>query len=768
MKSLATYRQKRDFERTSEPRGAAAPKKRAGLRYCIQRHEARRLHFDFRLELDGVLKSWAVPKGPSLDPGEKRLAVEVEDHPLEYGSFEGVIPAGEYGAGRVALWDEGTWEPDGAARKDLKRGRLGFTLRGRRLQGHWTLVRMKSREGKKTNWLLIRSKDGAPAAPSSSFVPPQLATLVDAAPTGDEWIHELKFDGYRILASLEDGAAVLWSRSGKDWTRPFPELAAALGKLRTSGTLLDGELVALDERGVSSFQALQKAISSGASGELVYQVFDLLRLDGKDLRERPLLERKKSLASLLRAAKKNVKYTDHVVGSGKAFKQAACRFQLEGIVSKRGDRPYRSGRGADWLKVKCTREQEFVIGGFTEPKGGREGLGALLLGTYRKPGELVYAGRVGSGFDAEVLRDLRRKLDKLEQREEPFQEGPEGLERRDVRWVRPLLVAQVKFTGWTGDGRLRHPVFDGLRLDKPAAEVGREEPAAMAEQNGAVAGVAISHPDRVVYPELRLTKLDLARYYERVSTWILPQIAGRPLSLLRCPDGREKACFYQKHWTGGGLRTVSIREKSGRVPYAVVDDARGLVTLVQNGVLELHPWGAKAEDVEHPDLCTFDLDPAPGVPWVDVAAAARHLKGRLEELGLESFVKTTGGKGLHVVLPFRRGPDWDVVRTFAKGLANELVREAPERYTATLSKRARTGKIFIDWLRNGRGATAVAAYSTRAQPGAPVATPIAWEELETLPASGHWTVRNLPARLEAGVDPWKGFFEKRPALPKRV
>jgi bifunctional non-homologous end joining protein LigD len=489
MKDLGEYRRKRDFGRSPEPRGAPRPPSARGLRFCVQRHHARRLHFDFRLELDGVLKSWAVPKGPSLDPGERRLAVEVEDHPLEYRTFEGTIPEGEYGAGRVVLWDEGLWIPEGDPRRGLARGRLRFVLRGRKLTGRWTLVRT-SGAPEKPQWLLIRSKHGAPAAPevevglpsrsapALGFVEPMLATLVKRAPRGKEWIHELKFDGYRILARIEGGRATLWSRGGKDWTRHFPETASALGALKTTGTLIDGELVALDARGASKFQALQGAILKGRTASLVYQAFDALWLDGEDLRSRPLLVRKKALASILGPARKEgrVRYTDHVAGSGEEFRKAACRFELEGIVSKRSDAPYRSGRSPDWRKLKCLREQEFVIGGFTDPQGSRGGLGSLLLGYYRPPRELVYAGRVGTGFGDALLLELREWLSKLEQGKEPFREGPRGPERKGVHWVKPVLVAEVKFSGWTDDGRLRHPVFAGIRQDQRASQVRREVP----------------------------------------------------------------------------------------------------------------------------------------------------------------------------------------------------------------------------------------------------------------------------------------------------
>ncbi len=750
---LERYHEKRDFEATPEPRGAVRPASPA-LRYVIQKHAARRLHYDLRLELDGVFKSWAVPRGPSLDPGEKRLAVEVEDHPLEYGAFEGVIPKGQYGAGRVEIWDEGVWEPVGDPRRGLDKGHLRFRLKGRALDGEWSLVRMKPDDrGGKTNWLLLRAS--APPAVRAALpdaVAPQLATLVDAVPSGDDWIHEIKLDGYRAIARLDGPRVTLLTRSGQDWTRKFKPIAAALAALESRGTMLDGEIVALDEDGRSSFSGLQKALAGGRPERLVYFVFDLLFRDGVDVRSRPLLERKAALETLLGAedASGPVRYSDHLRGSGEAFHREVRKLGLEGVVSKRADAPYRSGRSMDWVKIKCAREQEFVIGGFTDPRGSRTGFGALLVGEHRASGGLAYAGRVGTGFGEARLDDLRRRLSAAERKSSPFAEGPTRAESRGVHWTEPRLVARVRFSGWTDDRRLRHPVFDGLREDKPAKEVVEETPKK-------TAGVVITHPDRIVYPERGLRKIDLALYWESVAELALPYLRDRPLSLVRCPDTRE-SCFYQKNWerAGGGLDTV----RDGGIRYAVVRDARGLVTLVQNGVLELHPWGSKAASLENPDLLVFDLDPGPGVEWARVRAAARELRARLRALDLESFLKTTGGKGLHLVVPLAGRTGWDALKSFAGRLARDLAAKHPDRYTATMTKAARPGKIFLDWFRNSRGATAVAAWSTRARPHAPIAAPISWEELSRLPGADAFRVGRAPRR-----DPWKGFFDLRQRLP---
>src|SRR6266508_5459509 len=828
---LTTYRRKRDFRRTPEPSGSARPRSR-GNSFVVQKHAARRLHYDFRLELDGVLKSWAVPKGPSLEPGEKRLAVQTEDHPLEYERFHGVIPEGEYGAGKVELWDRGAWTPDGDPREGLARGRLKFQLRGKKLHGGWALIRMGGRNGSrngKENWLLIKERDGTaragsaePAAPKEAaarrvraprgkrrpaleavsgaregtlpdFVAPQLATLVGRAPAGEDWLHEIKLDGYRVLARIERGRARLLTRSGQDWTARFPGVAAAAERLRAKGALLDGEVVILDAHGISHFQSLQEALSQGRTQDLVYFVFDLLHLDGRDLRSLPLSARKALLARLLHGSGKTIRYSEHVEGQGDSFYDKACSMGLEGIISKQKDAPYRSGRGTAWVKVKCVASQEFVIVGFTEPKGTRAGFGALLLGVYDKDGALTYVGRVGTGFDTRSLKALHEKLQGLERERFPLRSLPSG-STRDVHWVEPKLVADVAFTEWTRDGILRHPTFHGLREDKPAREVVRELPKppaavkrpsrgrrgvrtrgpvrettrASSRASDTIAGVTLTHPDRILYPGQGITKRDLAAFYEEIGDWILTHVVERPLSLVRCPAGQGTACFYQKHVrpeASEHIEGVKVKEKGAVRTYAYIEDLAGLVSLVQLGVLELHPWGSRVGNLEHPDRLTLDIDPAPGVPWKRVIATARELRSLLTKRRLQSFVKTTGGKGLHVVVPLAPKQPWATVKDFARDIAEAMAKRAPQEYTASLSKASRTGKIFIDYLRNSQGATAVAAYSTRALPGAPVATPIAWDELGTDLRSDQFTVKNLPRRLAAlRKDPWDGFLKTRQTL----
>lgn len=847
---LATYRKMRDFARSPEPRGNG--KKAAGGRsFVVQKHDATRLHYDFRLELDGVLKSWAVPKGPSPDPAEKRLAVQVEDHPVEYGSFEGTIPKGAYGAGTVEIWDRGTWTPEGDAREGIEKGRLKFRLSGRKLRGGWMLVRMQGRAAGngKENWLLIKERDekrqyvsakppdaapkrqdgarhripvspggmpGARKAPLPARQAPELATLVRAVPEGDEWLHETKFDGYRMLGRLEDGKARILSRNGKDWTGVFPSVARAVEALPARTALVDGEIVVLDENGLSDFQALQNALDRDARHAFIYYLFDLPHLDGQDLAEVPLEERKRALRTLLRGAKRSgvLRYSDHHVGDGPEFVKEACRLGLEGVVSKRRTSRYRGGRGREWLKVKCSLRQEFVIGGYTDPQGGRKGLGALLVGV-RDGEDLVYAGRVGTGFTEESLQALERRLAKFRRDRSPFHRKLAGVAARGgIHWVEPKLVAEVKFTSWTRDGRLRHPSFAGIREDKDPAEIVREKPAAgaavpaaakgrgkagthspaartrgkaavkrpaarargnpgdaAAPRGGAtaseVAGVRITHPDRVLYPE-GLTKLDVARYYEGVASRMLPFVAGRPLTLRRCPDGVSGACFFQKH--GGKSVPPAVRRvpvKAGEDDYLVVDDVTGLVSLVQVGVLEFHVWGARADRLDRPDRLVFDLDPDPAAPWSLVIETSLLLRDLLRKMDLESFLMTTGGKGLHVVVPTARRADWDEAKSFCLDVAQALARHDPEHYTTKASKAGRKGRIFVDWLRNARGATAVAPYSTRARPGATVAVPLAWSEAVPSLAPAELTVSTVPGRLaRPGTDPWKGFAGLSQALPR--
>jgi bifunctional non-homologous end joining protein LigD len=885
--ALAEYRRKRDFRHTPEPAGEALAPRRAGERiFVIQKHAATRLHYDFRLELEGVLKSWAVPKGPSLDPLDKRLAMHVEDHPLEYATFEGVIPKGEYGGGPVLLWDRGTWEPEGDPHQGYRAGNLKFALHGEKLRGSWALVRMRGRRAGDDDrtWLLIKHRDAAarpaasggivddrpesvatgrtlaqiaaaadrvwhsgparaardgrprpssgspPARPDPAEVPgarpgvlprflaPQPATLVTRAPDGDEWLHELKFDGYRILGRLAEGRAVLLSRNGRDWTQQFPGVARGVAALPAREALLDGEVAALLPDGTTSFQALQNFMADGGQGQLVYMVFDLLHLDGFDLTRARLEDRKAALKRLLDAAgagAQPLRFSDHVVGAGPAVFSEACRLGLEGVISKRRDAPYRGARGPDWLKLKCLREQEAVIGGYTDPEGTRIGLGALLLGV-QEGGRLVYIGKVGTGFTGKTLEDLKRRLDRLAQASCPFTPPPRGVKR--PHWVKPELVAQVRFSEWTTGGKLRQPSFQGLREDKPAAEVVRERPSAAAaaarrgraprararggrdgpepEDPGArhpgaaetvpaprrgqvdsggpgataeVAGVRLTHPGRVLYPPQGTTKLDLARYYEAIAEWILPHLRDRPTTLVRCPDGAHTTCFYQKHaghWAPETVRRVEIRERAKVGEYLVVDDLPALIGLVQIGILEIHTWNAVVARLERPDRVVFDLDPGPRVEWPRVVDAARRLRARLQALGLESFVKTSGGKGLHLLVPLAAGTTWDEGLDFARRVAAELAREDPQTFVAHMAKAARGGRIFVDYLRNARGATTVAAYSTRARPEAPVSVPLDWDELSPTLRPDHHTIATVPRRLaRLRVDPWRRYASVRQALP---
>ncbi len=791
---LAKYRSMRDFGVTAEPSGERAPGSR-GNSFVIQKHAARRLHYDFRLELDGVLLSWAVPKGPSMDPHDKRLAVETEPHPLEYGKFEGTIAEGEYGAGTVEIWDSGTWEPEGDPRKDYERGRLSFRLDGRKLGGSWHLVRTgggRGDDGSKSSWLLMKSRDeharegGGPtnappvsvkpsaiasarkatprpkraaprrsrATPRPSAPEPELATLVSEAPTGDEWVHELKLDGYRLLVTLHFGEVTLQTRNGNDWTSRMPALVGALTRLEVDSAVLDGELVALDERGITDFQRLQNSLGDGdGDGEgHVYYAFDLLHLNGQDLRSAPLTERKAALAELFKGLPKGLATTlrvsDHVVGQGPEFLHKACELGVEGIVSKRASAPYRSGRGRDWLKVKCTKRQEFVIVGYTDPGGSRSHLGALLLAVKSAQG-FVYSGRVGTGFTDASLAELGKALAPLAVREPPVMNAPRGASARGVHWVKPKLVGEVAFTGFTSDGLLRHPTFQGLREDKSAEQVRAETPADGV--SAAAPDYPLTNPDKVLYATQRITKRDLLDYYALVAERMLPHVRNRPLTLVRCPNGFDKPCFFQKHPGEGvpeGLRSVPIREKEGKAPYSVIDDERGLFGLVQLGALEIHTWGSRADDPEHPDTVVFDLDPDPSVPFTEVMVAARELRAIFEGAKLECFVKTAGGKGLHVCIPIAPELEWAQVKDFSHRVAEAMAQGSPDRYLATATKSKRRGKIFIDYLRNARGATFVAPYSTRARDGAPVAVPLSWDELTPKLRPDQWNLRNLRERLQ--------------------
>lgn len=850
--SLARYQQKRDFKVTPEPAGAAptARAKTTARRFVVQKHAASHLHYDLRLELGGVLLSWAVPKGPSLNPADRRLAVHVEDHPVEYRDFEGIIPEGEYGGGSVIVWDRGEWTPEGDPDADYQRGRLKFRLAGEKLRGGFSLVRMHGRRGERgaDNWLLLKQRDDeadadgerlvrdrpdsvlsgrsveavaaeparvwgskarttrarrpraarpaepAPPPPSASPTalapagrpPPQLApalaTLVETAPAGPAWLHEVKYDGYRLLARIDGDDLRLLTRRGEDWSPRFPWLVEALrARVPLDRALLDGELVHLGADGITRFGELQRALSEGRHDPLVYFAFDLLHLQGIDLRPLPLDQRKQLLAELLPVQPRpgRVRLSEHILGQGAPLLERACRLGLEGVISKRRDAPYRSGRHRDWLKIKCGQRQEAVIGGFNPARSGGRKLGALLLGVYDDAGALIYCGKVGSGLDFAGAAALRERLEPLITRDSPFERRPPV--GAHTRFVRPAVVAELSFSGWTRDGRMRHPVFEGLREDRRPAEVHRERPLPLtaaltrapppAARRGApseVPGMPLSHPERVLFPADDITKRGLAEYYAATAPWILPWIAGRPLSVLRCPDGVAKPCFFQRHLRGElppGVRAADLDGEDGD-PYLYIDDARGLLGLVQLGVIELHVWGSTVARPDDPDRLVIDLDPDDAVPWARVRDTALAVRARLEDLGLRSFLKTTGGKGLHVVAPLTPGAQtWDQVKAFARGVAHEFARAAPALFTAAASKAGRAGKIYVDYLRNYRGSTSVAPYSVRARPGAPVSAPLAWDELATLASSQVFTLTNLGARLNDDIHgPWRELPNTRQSL----
>jgi bifunctional non-homologous end joining protein LigD len=781
---LAKYNAKRDFALTAEPAGTLAPGH--GNRFMVQKHDASRLHWDFRLELDGVLKSWAVTRGPSLDPGEKRLAVRTEDHPLSYADFEGTIPQGQYGGGTVMLWDDGTWSPiKGKSARDLEKGHLHFVLQGERMKGEWLLIRLKPRGKEKSeNWLLRKLDDAeaggtdtlvetaltsvktgrtmqeiaegkkaarrakrkaapkpkakAPGKAKIGFRDLQLCTLVDHVPSGTSWLHEVKYDGYRALIAVTGGKAKIFTRSGLDWTDKFPGIAEAAAKLPVDSALIDGEVVAFKD-GKPDFSTLQDAIANG--GEMTLFAFDLLALDGEDLADLPNVVRKERLRPVLEGADAWLQYSEHIIGQGEALFETMCNGGYEGVVSKLADAPYRGRRTKAWLKVKCTRRQEFVIVGWT-PSDKSRGFRALLLGV-NGPDGLIYAGKVGTGFDVDTMQDLQAKMARVE-RKTPTVKAPRAAVR-GAHWVSPTLVAEIAFTETTPDGVLRHPSFLGLRSDKPASEVVAEKP--QAAPGPAEIHVKVSSRDREVFPESNVTKGELADYYAAMSPLMLPWTANRPISLVRCPQGRGKACFFQKHDAGTFgefVHHVPIREKDGSVEqYLYVDSADGLVACVQMGTIEFHGWGSTVAALEKPDRLVFDLDPDLGLDFAAVKKAAEDLKNHLAEIGLTSFPLLSGGKGVHVVVPLKPQAEWPAVKDFADRFARALAGAEPERFVATMSKAKRTGRIFIDWLRNQRGATAIMPYAARARAGAPVSVPVSWSELRDLASAHPWGVRDL-------------------------
>lgn len=768
-KKLAEYSRKRNFTRTREPSADSRSKKGKKPIFVVQEHHASHLHYDFRLEVDGVLRSWSVPKGPSMVAKEKRLAVEVEDHPLAYAKFTGEIPKGQYGGGTVYRWDYGYWRPEGDPATALKKGKLEFTLQGKKLKGRFLLIRTSRGKGK-PQWLLIkrtdefadahpgdaqpeenekqakRRREATNAAPG--FLPLQFAQLVAGPPEGEEWIHEKKFDGYRLQAIVENGEVRLLTRTGLDWTDRYPPIVKALRKL--DDCVIDGEVVWADDEGTGDFQKLQNALNGGDLSHLHYFVFDLLELHGRDLRRLPLLERKKKLVKIL-PKRGPVHLSEHVTGGAAKLLQKSCAAKGEGIVSKLAQAPYHTGRHGSWVKSKCVQRQEFVIGGFTE--GKRQGFGALLLGLFENEG-FRYVGRVGTGFTQKSINDLRARLNPLRREASPFVNKPPG---RGLKWVEPKLAAEISFANWTSDRRLRAPVFQGLREDKPAAEIHAELPA----QEGSL---SLSNPQKIYFEEEGLSKLEVAEYYAEVAPFLLPHIKNRPLSLRRCPDGTSEECFYQKHYRAGTsyIEPVQVEESKGVHKHMKVERAEGIMALVQMGALEMHAWNCRAPDLEHPDQIVMDFDPDPSLPWKKVVAGAWALKEILDGLGLTSFVKVTGGKGAHVHIPIQPAYSWDQVKEFSRTLARELVSRQPDLYTTEMAKSARRGKIFLDYLRNEEMATAVLPYSLRAKEKSAVALPVAWEELGKLKGADEFTLRKALAKIRARRrDPWQGYENLR-------
>jgi len=875
-KALAKYQSMRDFAVTAEPSGkTTGAKPSPHLRYVIQKHAATRLHYDFRLELNGTFRSWAVTRGPSLDPADKRLAVEVEDHPLDYGDFEGIIPKGQYGGGTVMLWDRGYWAPEGDPDKMLAKGDLKFVLEGEKLHGGWVLVRMRRDRtgGKRNNWLLIkhhdkyardgkgdailekdrsvasgrtmkaieagtgkkpkpfmraksfkadavwvssgsRSERAGPAdlrerrtqraqasggqkkgksqpakgkAVSSlpKFVPPQLCRLVDQPPSGTDWVHEVKFDGYRLQLRVEDGKARLLTRKGLDWTAKFPAIAKAAADLPDS--IIDGEVCALDHNGAPDFAALQAALSDGKTEPLIFFAFDLLFAESEDLRRLPLSTRKARLGKLLAKHDTHIRYVEHFTSGGDAVLLSACRMNLEGIVSKKLDAPYSSGRGDTWTKAKCRAGHEVVIGGWSTTSGKFR---SLLVGVHRGD-HLVYVGRVGTGYSAGKVKQLMPRLKEAAAKTSPFSGKGAPKNERGVNWLKPELVAEIEFAGWTGDGMVRQAAFKGLRADKDASDVEAEtpkkskklaapKPGKIAPKKGVAAkgavvvmNIPLSHPDKALWPDAGdgepVTKLDLARYYEAAGDWMLPHIKGRPCSLVRAPDGIEgDQRFFQRHAMAGQSSLFSEVKVSGdRKAYLQIDRVEALAAVAQAGGLELHPWNNEPGHPDRPGRFVFDLDPSPDLGFDDVVSAAVELKARLDALGLVPFAKTTGGKGLHVVTPFDAGTSigWPEAKAIAREICARMAADNPEKYLVNMSKEKRKGKIFLDYLRNDRMATAVAPLSPRARPGATVSMPLEWSAVKKGLDPKRFTVRSAPALLKKS-GAWKDYAKaEKPLLP---
>lgn len=835
---LKTYRAKRDFTRTPEPAEGGARSDKA-LSFVIQKHAARNLHYDFRLELQGTLKSWAVPKGPSLDPDVKRMGVHVEDHPLSYASFEGNIPAKHYGAGDVIVWDRGLWTPVGDPVQGLKKGKLKFQLHGEKLQGGWTLVRMHgSGTESQEPWLLIKEKD-AHARPEKEFdvlaalpnsvltgkplpgtaaaaardtpaakarktaappakktsrqktpepgippgavkaalpptLAPQLATLVERVPPDPQgWVYEIKFDGYRLLVRIDGKDVRCFTRNARDWTARLQPLAKAAASLGISSAWLDGEIVVMNDQGLPSFGALQNAFDRASTARIVYYVFDLPFFEGLDLRQLPLTQRRDILrTALTRSPHPDIRFSEAFDQSPQDMLTSARTLGLEGVIGKRADSVYTSQRSTNWIKLKTQLRQEFVVGGYTAPKGARAGLGALMLGVHGADGRLLYAGNVGTGFSDKTLQDLKTRLSALHSTRCPFDPPPAGVKGQ---WVKPQLLAEVAFGEWTASGHIRHSVFQGLRIDKPATRIPRETPSSLkaaqappiAAGSAALQALRITHPERVIDESTGFTKRDLAHYYDSVAALMLPHLKARPTSLVRAPSGIGGELFFQKHAEAGAIAGIKLLDPAldpGHAPLIEVPSLAGLLAATQLNVVEFHTWNATTRSITRPDRMTFDLDPGEGTGWPEVQEAAQLVRSFLEQLGLPCFLKTSGGKGLHVVVPLKPSHDFDTVKDFSHAIVKHLARVVPQRFVAKSGPKNRIGKIFVDYLRNGFGATTVSAWSARARPGLGISVPVSWDELPDLTGGAHWTALSVQTRLAVGNAPWDAYAGARTGL----
>ncbi|SOD22328.1 DNA ligase D [Nitrosomonas ureae] len=830
---LKKYNEKRDFGITAEPEGKAGKRAKSNLRFVIQLHEATRTHYDFRLEWDGVMKSWAVTKGPSFDPADKRLAVRTEDHPMDYNDFEGVIPAKQYGAGPVMIWDEGIWTPEDDPAKMEKKGRINFTIEGSRIKGQWHLVRMHTPD-KRENWLLIKSKDefaldkiksadflkhentsiitgrtmddirnagltkrnnkalksaSAESIPKSKkktskptlsldtllkwYEGPELATLVDQQPDGNTWVHEIKYDGYRLMAFVSDKKIILRTRGGKDWTHKFEPLAKAIATLHVENAVLDLEACVLDQNGRTDFGALQAALSNDEAEKIEGWIFDLLHFNGEDLRKEPLIDRKELLEKILRKAKGPIHYSEHFE-SAPDLLERACKIGAEGLVSKKKDSFYFGRRTKDWVKSKCGLEQEFVIGGFMPAKDYEKAIGALLLGFYKNK-KFTYAGKVGTGFSQKLAKEIYQKLIALKTDKSPFpNKVPRGI--REYIYVKPEKLCEISFMQWTPDGHIRHASFKGLREDKNPKAVVEEIPQPMEEvtqyikprrkanaEKVSFNGVTISHPDRIVYPDTTITKGDVAEYYAKVAALMLPFIDGRLISLLRCTDGIGGECFFQRNpmkGMGSSIKSKTVTHKVNKHEYLYVEDEEGILQLVQMGTMEFHAWQSTLKDKGKPDQIIFDLDPDEGVPFEAVKLAAEDIRNRLKKIGLVSFPRLSGGKGVHVVAPIEPDHDWDEVKEFAREFSENMAREVPDAYVANMSKKKRAGKIFIDFFRNDFSSTAIVPFSLRARAGAPIAWPVTWIELKKDNQANGITLKNIDVKLLKNAEKISAEFLK--------